>query len=802
MKFQHVSIFFIIIFIPILLVISYYISLQVNTIKLEASYNEKLLNATYDAMTAFELNTANEDLSSVSDALRSIIDASNNIFFNTLCTNFGISNASKSFVQPYIPAILYTLYDGYYIYSPTNITEICVDKYGRTIRTSDFGVSCIDVIGKYGIYTFDNSAIQYDVNNPIEPVGGSKIVSILDLESKGIKQEYGQILYKNNNGTYSTQIHTFNGDRENSTYYKRDYILKSYIPYSARYFRAKDSTKPEINVTITYTLDNFMNIEGNIGEIYYTKSGYFIKNDLINKIVIKENSGNIYEVNSWKDYSEETLDKYIEDPEHYEVIIKLSDYIEISNKLGVTNINSTSGSGTEIKYWNDAQSAVKYYIHSYIFSGWIYENLGDIEAKDIQNVEYSFSDSINTKEITEKTDLLKDILYNFSNDESKPFFIDNNNDPENGESFFYKHKRNVIKNSITYNLLLSMIVYTEESRTVEFNMPVLKETEWDRILNNVSIVTFMEGMKCGLKYYNNYAIVTSTNNEISIDDNEIYYVPRVKNSYNELNSIDDKSKVQNNTIETAHRIDCEDLYFGNANNFDDGDITNKEKWLGCISFKSKEIKYDKILNKDGTYTYDHMAYTDYNCIVDSNYKVKNVDNTEEDGNTDVLEYLIKNINSTEANINEDLKRELEYKLLAYRIAIAKERNNLYKTTSFTENYGWQVITPSSYKNNTITINNLNNELTKTELNEIKKIEITLKNFENVNNNIYTDNISVKFNNKTIDYSSSKTISAKSKSRLTLEYKQDFNNSDNIINITIKSDNNTKFELDAIKFYYK
>lgn len=802
MKFQHVSIFFIIIFIPILLVISYYISLQVNTIKLEASYNEKLLNATYDAMTAFELNTANEDLSSVSDALRSIIDASNNIFFNTLCTNFGISNASKSFVQPYIPAILYTLYDGYYIYSPTNITEICVDKYGRTIRTSDFGVSCIDVIGKYGIYTFDNSAIQYDVNNPIEPVGGSKIVSILDLESKGIKQEYGQILYKNNNGTYSTQIHTFNGDRENSTYYKRDYILKSYIPYSARYFRAKDSTKPEINVTITYTLDNFMNIEGNIGEIYYTKSGYFIKNDLINKIVIKENSGNIYEVNSWKDYSEETLDKYIEDPEHYEVIIKLSDYIEISNKLGVTNINSTSGSGTEIKYWNDAQSAVKYYIHSYIFSGWIYENLGDIEAKDIQNVEYSFSDSINTKEITEKTDLLKDILYNFSNDESKPFFIDNNNDPENGESFFYKHKRNVIKNSITYNLLLSMIVYTEESRTVEFNMPVLKETEWDRILNNVSIVTFMEGMKCGLKYYNNYAIVTSTNNEISIDDNEIYYVPRVKNSYNELNSIDDKSKVQNNTIETAHRIDCEDLYFGNANNFDDGDITNKEKWLGCISFKSKEIKYDKILNKDGTYTYDHMAYTDYNCIVDSNYKVKNVDNTEEDGNTDVLEYLIKNINSTEANINEDLKRELEYKLLAYRIAIAKERNNLYKTTSFTENYGWQVITPSSYKNNTITINNLNNELTKTELNEIKKIEITLKNFENVNNNIYTDNISVKFNNKTIDYSSSKTISAKSKSRLTLEYKQDFNNSDNIINITIESDNNTKFELDAIKFYYK
>ena len=175
MRIQHVSVMFIVIFIPIILVTSYFISLQVNTIKLESDYSDKLLKATYDAMTAFELNTANEDLSTVSDSLRSILDASTNIFFNTLCTNFGVSNASKSFVQPYIPAILYTMYDGYYIYSPTNIPEICTDDHGRTIRTSDYGVKFKENIGGVGIYEFDKTAINYSESNPSEPDGAKPL---------------------------------------------------------------------------------------------------------------------------------------------------------------------------------------------------------------------------------------------------------------------------------------------------------------------------------------------------------------------------------------------------------------------------------------------------------------------------------------------------------------------------------------------------------------------------------------------------------------------------------------------------
>ena len=100
MKLQAFGIVFALICLPLILVLSYYISLQVNTIELQNQYDSKLLDATSDAMSSFELNTSNEDLSTVSDSLRTIIEASDNIFMNTLATNFGMSNASRSHLEP------------------------------------------------------------------------------------------------------------------------------------------------------------------------------------------------------------------------------------------------------------------------------------------------------------------------------------------------------------------------------------------------------------------------------------------------------------------------------------------------------------------------------------------------------------------------------------------------------------------------------------------------------------------------------------------------------------------------------
>jgi len=803
MKLQHAAVMFVIIFIPIILVTSYFINLQVQTIKLESSYTEKLLNATYDAMTAFELNTANEDLSTVSDSLRSIIDASNNIFFNTLCTNFGISNASKSFLQPYIPAIVYTLYDGYYIYSPTNIPEICVDSHGRTIRTSDYGVKRITTMSGIGIYSFDESLVVYSETNPAEPADDAlQTTSRLAYSgSGGIGDEYDQILYKNNDGTYSTVLHSWGGAKtsttyQRSTYYKRDYILKSYIPYAARY------KKDNIDITINYTLDNFMTIEGTIGNIYYTKSGYLIDAGLVEKILVKNIAHpELGEISittaNWTKLSEEVLNNYINDPRNYEVRVVLVEKrdgagvptkrIEISNQDGQILVSGTR------EYWDDAQSAVEYYVDSFIFSQWFYDRLGSIAANNLTNTQYSVSDIQNASlseansisGSTNETKLIKEMLHNFATDNSLPFSA-SNNDPESEESSFYKHKRNVIKNSITYNLILSMLVYTEESRTVEFNMPVLRESEWDRILNNVSITVFMEGMRCGLKYYNNYAIVTSTNNEITVTDNEIYYVPRIRpGPY--LNTIDNEEALDTN-YKIAHRIDCEEL-----------DLKDS---YGAISFKSKEVKYDKILDSSGRYIYDHKVYTDYDCIVDSNYTAPLSSGGRIDGNTDILRYLQDNSNPS----GTDLQKNLYQKLRAYRIAVAKERNNLYKTTAFAENYGWQVSYFTSNKvcsggSLTINLGDLGADFVNKPIKEIKKIEVVIEGATQKEAGVYTSDVIVKYNNNNSLAYEPQTIATTSGSRRTLEYVKDIDSNASINSIVILA-NNTEFTVKAIKFYYK
>ena len=73
----------------------------------------KLNDATYDAVKAFQLNTTNSYYSSISDSKIRDIEASINTFYNSLTSSI---NYTKLELQEYVPAIVYTLYDGYYIY--------------------------------------------------------------------------------------------------------------------------------------------------------------------------------------------------------------------------------------------------------------------------------------------------------------------------------------------------------------------------------------------------------------------------------------------------------------------------------------------------------------------------------------------------------------------------------------------------------------------------------------------------------------------------------------------------------------
>ena len=131
MKIQHIAIIFIIIILPISMTVSAYIDSQIETIQLQAEYNAKLTDATYDAVKAFQINTVNNRYSSVSDSKIRDVEASVNTFYTSLASN---EDMIKEELRAYVPALVFTLYDGYYIYSkydnvyPQNTGEPILDE--------------------------------------------------------------------------------------------------------------------------------------------------------------------------------------------------------------------------------------------------------------------------------------------------------------------------------------------------------------------------------------------------------------------------------------------------------------------------------------------------------------------------------------------------------------------------------------------------------------------------------------------------------------------------------------------------
>lgn len=612
MKLQGLSIIFVIIVIPMLLVLTYYIQLQVDTIKLQTSYDAKLLDATHDAMLSFEINTANEDLSSVADSLRTIIDASNNIFINTLSTNMGISNASKVYVEPYIPAILYTLYDGYYIYAPTEVPIVGTDYKGMSLEVDTKS----DDPDKFSIPWLDYNGSEY-IYNPQDRNGdGITDDSIFKDLGSVPPEDFGQLLYQKDNGNYTTDL------SDPDIKLETDLVLKSYMPYSARYIHGNK------DVVINYTLDNYLTIIYKKDKFNYTKSGYLIKNDLVSS---SKNTTTGSDLLSYNENDAET-----------KIIEALNAGQEIEVKLNNGIIIKTNDVNSE------EASAIIYYTKAAIFSSWVYEYLDDIEEGNIID---NMTDAIEAT--TEKGDL--SAIYSFAG-KINPIFVAGE-DPEDETSNFYNHKYNVIKNSIQYNLNLAMSTYNLSTEAAyDFYMPVISPTEWEKILTNVSIVSFMQGLQCGLKIYNNYQIVSSTNNELTVIPEEIYFV---------------KEDEFNNESGTYHRIDCPRLEEVLA------PLPISDKKLA--SFVSKEVKYDAIYDKKDSaipYKYDHKNLACYTCIVDGNY------------DSDILD----------ANGNYDINLLDNVRKYAYYVAIGKQRNDIYKMNAIKKSEGYEVTSSTSFSN--------------------------------------------------------------------------------------------------------
>ena len=417
MKIQSLAVIFIIIMLPISLVLTAYVQNQVQTINLQTSYDEKLTNATYDALKAFQLNTINSSTSDLANSKLRDINASVNTFFNAIAEHFNLAGYDKDTLQSYVPALVYTMYDGYYIYSP----------FTNTLDDEDAGTTYTD---------------------------GEKL-----------------------------------------------YGLKPYIHYSCRY------VKGGIDVVITYTLDNCITVEGTINGKGVYKTGYLLDD------VNVSGSGTVT-------YRGTTIEQesLLEQVEFYENGNFTNQPYPYSKKDGAKIYNEGDHSftmlngqkiNTATNYGTTDSSAIEYYKNAYEFTKWVRDNLGGLTTSSIvdENGDYNtlqeeFGSGLNI------------------------FGSQGNINIEDPNSDFNQHRLAVIRYTIEKNLSIAIANYNRyaSATSANFQMPELQEDEWEEILNNVSIISFMQGLSIGGKIYNGYSIVTNTKTKEVVNTDAIYII--------------------------------------------------------------------------------------------------------------------------------------------------------------------------------------------------------------------------------------------------------------------------------------
>lgn len=640
MKLQSMTVIFIIIMIPIILVVSYYIGLQINTITMQKNYTVKLQTAAKDSIQALEINTVewNSASSNLADSKRRDVLASINTFTTSLANNMGIGGAGKGRIQTYIPAIVYTMYDGYYIYSASLMKDQNTTTEGLT---------------------------QFDDDGTIK-----------------------------SKGTPSYQ-----------------YILKPYSPYSARY------ANENVDVTVNYTLDNYIRVYGNVDDEYQAKEGYLVVCDDDAGVRVNKNGGSISgityrgatikpEALTEQVYTDEGVKEYqyiydqydnklYWDGSKYFSVDKNNKKVYLQNALpegdagfSITNrfrkisipmydnredewtvqkvfqiLNPGGGyyfyfqdeSGNlqlytrnnligEVEVKNEQDfSAINYCVESYVFTNWVTKKLSSITVRNMQSPTGG--------------------QYNNVDKDANIFEIskDNNPDPENDDAYaksvLAQHKKDIIINTIEKNLSQATAQAQEMNPNYEYRLPQLSYDEWEQALSNISIIAFMQGMPIGLKYYNNYAIATSTLNKEFVDPDELYFAGKDDQYYHQrqceqatgsdyvgYRSIDyvakSYEKSDNGTTSTKY-------YYPHANS------TNSE--LECYYCLVNRSTYKNNGRWNGNLLYKNWSDSYYNALARERYM--QLDDIEGKSITDIR--IAKNVDETTKHYGETIKYEIQ-----------------------------------------------------------------------------------------------------------------------------------------------
>lgn len=524
MKLQNMTVIFIIIMIPIIIVVSYYIGLEINTIKMQKDYDVKLQTATQDSIQALEINTVewNSASSNLADSKRRDVLAAINTFTTSLANSMGIGGAAKGRVQTYIPAIAYTMYDGYYIYSASPMREQQKDENGLTQFDEEGNIETKkDADG--------DTKYQYQyVLKPYSPYSARYVNGDIDITVNYTLDNYIRVYGK---------VGTSDEDKSVA---KEGYLVVC--------------DNNELGV------DNVTN--GKISEIKYRgaeikpetlkeqvytegegiKEYPYIYDQYDNKLYYDSNNENYFSINknNQKVYLQNALPEGDSGFAIYNRFRKISIPQYVDREWTVLKIfQILNPDGDNKFYYQDERGAyIEFLLTDGEIGGIKVEDDGDsiIKDKDFSAINYCVESYVFTQWVTSKLSnitvgnmISPDGQYNNVDSSTQIFYIyeKNNPDPENDSAYaispLAQHKKDVIINTIEKNLAQATAQAKEMNVNYEYRLPQLSYEEWEQALSNVSIIAFMQGMPIGLKYYNNYAIATSTLNKEYLDPDEIYF---------------------------------------------------------------------------------------------------------------------------------------------------------------------------------------------------------------------------------------------------------------------------------------
>ena len=629
MRIQDLAIIFIIIILPISIVLGAYTQMQISTISLQTEYDMKLIAATSDAIKEFQINTANSSTSDIANSKIRDIEASVSTFKASIKSVFGMNGYSEDEMNEYIPALVYTMYDGFYIYSRFNNQNYLyeVDENGNVTNNP------LDKNGEnvFGLKPYISYSVKYNPNSDLDIVITYSLDNYISI--KGMVKVDGEKQYWDKSGYLIDGI-------------KKDASGK--ITYNG--------VEIDKNVVLSEDLPAIGSLEkGTYKYVRYNGTKYYL--DERNARVIYFLNGNLMEINPTSDYDKykdmiekgESLSeelpqigtlargnykyivyngtKYYLDERNTRIIYFLNgNLMEIKPKLD-ENIESSYK-----KYENmieNGESAYKFYDEANKFTQSVKNVLANLTNKDAQDfIINSNGETIQTTVFSDETEYK---IFDFNSDSSKP-----EKNIECRSSNFNQHRLAVIKNKIRTNLAIAITNFNS-AYNIEFQMPELTEEDWAKAMNNISLISFIQGIDIGGKTYNGYTIINNSESKEVVREENIYIL---------------------GNDGFYHRIG--DKYLLEANNIGGNSEYNSN--VNASGRLNLDFNKQRAYTEDGSTVYYYPIskyYASYNSIVNQNYWDKDYDNYN-----DIYAYV--------ATKNVNLRK-------AFYMALGRERYGMYKS---------------------------------------------------------------------------------------------------------------------------